>query len=108
MNIMLPVTTPVAPIAHAPAILAAAHQLLGHLERGQCIDAAILRAAMEAAFGASDTSGAWGWKTAYNACEAATVLFLRKYGHALFRKAVSPTARLSALSKLTGLLLAHI
>ncbi len=107
MNIMLPVTTPVAPIAHVPAILAAAQQLLGHLERGQCIDAAVLRAAMEAAFGASDTSGAWDWKTAYDACEAATVLFLRKYGRALFRKAVSPAARLSALSKLTGLLPAH-
>ena len=52
------------------AIIAAAQQLLPHLERGQRVDAAILRTAMEAAFGASDASGAWDWKTAYDACEA--------------------------------------
>ena len=52
----------------------------------QRIDAAVLRAAMEQAFAASDSSGAWNWKDAYEACEAATVLFLRKYGSALFRK----------------------
>ena len=69
-------------------------QLLPHLERGQRVDAAILRTAMEAAFGASDASGAWDWKTAYDACEAATVLFLRKYGKALLRKADSPAALL--------------
>ena len=35
---------------------------------------------MEAAFGASDAEGAWVWKHAYEACEAAQVLFLRKFG----------------------------
>ena len=89
------------------AILAAAQQLLPHLERGQRVDAPILRAAMEAAFGASDASGAWDWKTAYDACEAGTVLFLRKYGKALFRKADSPASRLSALTKIAGLLPTH-
>ena len=39
------------------AVIAAAQHLLPHLERGQRIDAAILRTAMEAAFGASDASG---------------------------------------------------
>jgi hypothetical protein len=33
---------------------------------------------MESAFGASDADGGWDWKTAYDACEAATVLFVRK------------------------------
>ena len=89
------------------AILAAAGQLLPHLERGERVDAAALRAAMETAFGASDATGAWDWKTAYDACEAATVLFLRKYGRALFRKAGSPAARLSALSKIANLLPTH-
>ncbi len=59
---------------------------------------------MEAAFGASDATGAWDWKTAYDACEAATVLFLRKYGKALFRKAGSPAASLPMLTKIAGLL----
>ena len=107
MNIPSPVALPVAPVTRASPILAVALQLLDHLERGQRIDAAILRAAMEAAFGASDTSGAWDWKAAYEACEVATVLFLRKYGKALFRKTASPAARLSALAKIAGLLPTH-
>ncbi|NTJ64936.1 methylase [Agrobacterium rhizogenes] len=99
---------PLAPDAPpAAAILAAASHLLPHLEQGRTIDAATLRAAMEQAFGASDASGAWDWKTAYDASEAATVLFLRKYGKPLFRKAASPAARLAALSKIAGLLPTH-
>jgi predicted RNA methylase len=104
MNISSPVTDPVTPLAAAPAILAAANLLLPHLERGQRVDAAILRNAMETAFGVSDATGAWDWKLAYEACEVATVLFLRKYGKALFRKAESPAARLDPLAKIAGLL----
>ena len=107
MNIMSPVSLPAAPISPASAIITAAHQLLALLERGQRVETNILRAAMETAFGASDTTGAWDWKMAYEACECATVLFLRKYGRALFRKADTPAARLSALSKITGLLPTH-
>ena len=66
------------------AIFQAAQRLLPHLEHGQRIDAPILRAAMEAAFGASDTTGAWDWKSAYEACEVATVLFLRKIRNRAF------------------------
>ena len=45
------------------------------------------------AFGASDADGAWDWKTAYDACEAATVLFLRKFGPAHARaEPASPAA----------------
>ncbi|WP_434721282.1 strawberry notch-like NTP hydrolase domain-containing protein [Mesorhizobium sp. RIZ17] len=90
MNVLLPATKLVAstplPSDTAAAVYAAALRLLPHLERGQCIDAAVLRAAMEAEFGTSDASGAWDWKTAYDACEAATVLFLRKFGKQLLRK----------------------
>ncbi|EJN03504.1 strawberry notch family protein [Phyllobacterium sp. YR531] len=104
----LAASLPLAPDARpAAAILAAAGHLLPHLEQGRVIDAAILRSAMEQAFGASDASGAWDWKTAYDACEAATVLFLRKYGKPLFRKAASPAARLAALTKIAGLLPTH-
>ncbi|MGY3138353.1 putative RNA methylase [Bradyrhizobium sp. USDA 4501] len=99
---------PLAPNTDASAsIFAAAGLLLPHLERGEHVDAAALRAAMEAAFCASDSAGVWDWKAAYEACEVATVLFLRKYGRALFRKTASPTARLSILSKVTGLLPTH-
>ncbi|WP_279482925.1 strawberry notch family protein [Aureimonas sp. SK2] len=89
------------------AIFTAAGLLLPHLERGERVDAATLRSAMEAAFGASDATGAWDWKSAYDACEAATVLFLCKYGKALFRKAGTPVLRLSALTKIAALLPTH-
>jgi len=99
------------PLASSPdmarCIGAAAHQLLPHLEQGRQVDAATLRAAMERAFGGSDASGAWDWTTAYEACEAATVLFLRKYGKALLRKAGSPALALPMLEKIIGLLPTH-
>ena len=88
-------------------ILQAARALLPDLERGRRIDAGVLRSAMETAFGASDAAGAWDWKRAYDACEAVTVLFLLKYGNALFRKADSSASRLSALTKIAGLLPTH-
>ena len=53
-----------APLPLAPdldisaSVFTAAGLLLPHLERGQRIDAATLRAAMESAFGASDATGA--------------------------------------------------
>ncbi|AGK59793.1 methylase/helicase [Hyphomicrobium denitrificans 1NES1] len=89
------------------AIAQAARLLLPDLERGRRIDAAILRAAMESAFGASDSAGGWDWKTAYDACEAATVLFLRKFGPAIRAKAASPAAMLPLLAKIADLLPTH-
>ena len=59
------------------------------------------------AFGGSDATGAWDWKAAYDACEAATVLFLRKFGKALFRKSGSPANALPMLAKLANLLPTH-
>ncbi len=110
MNILSPVAaasaTPL-PLVPSSGILAAANLLLPHLERGERIHATILRSAMEDAFGASDATGLWDWKTAYEACEVATVLFLRKYGKALFRKTASPAVRLSVLAKIAGLLPTH-
>jgi predicted RNA methylase len=91
----------------AAAIVAAAPLLLPHLESSRRIDTAMLRAAMESAFGASDADGAWTWKTAYEACEAATVLFLRKFGPAMRARAASPAAMLSMLAKVTALLPTH-
>ncbi|OWJ82366.1 strawberry notch family protein [Haematobacter missouriensis] len=112
MNDLSPATTAQAPVApspvlSAPCILAAAQALLPHLERGQRTDSTMLRGAMETAFGASDASGLWDWKDAYEACEVATILFLRKFGRALFRKAAAPEARLAALTKIAALLPSH-
>ncbi|HKD31323.1 MAG TPA: strawberry notch family protein [Xanthobacteraceae bacterium] len=91
----------------ADAFIRAANLLLTHLERGVAIDARALRAAMIASFGASDAQGVWNWKTAYEACEAAQILFLRKFGSAMREQATSPSRFLVMLTKLAALLPSH-
>jgi predicted RNA methylase len=94
-------------VAKAAAIAKAAQLLLLHLERGQRVDATMLRTAMESAFGVSDADGGWAWKTAYDACEGATVLFVRKFGPAMRARAASPAAMLPMLAKIASLLPTH-
>jgi protein strawberry notch len=92
------------PIVPASALFHAAGHLLPDLERGRIVDARTLRTAMEQAFGGTDAEGAWSWKDAYEACEAAQVLFLRKFGPAMRARAEAPTALLAMLTKLAALL----
>src|SRR3954462_14848840 len=75
----------------------AATELARLLGQGRALDSRALRAAMEAAFGASDASGAWAWKDSYEAAEAAQVLFLRKFGRAVKSRAGSAVAMLDML-----------
>ncbi len=74
-------------LSGAPALYAAARTLLPVLEVGRPLDAAALRDAMTRAHGASDAEGAWVWKDAYEAAEAAVVMFVRRYGRAMRRRA---------------------
>ena len=62
---------------------------------------------MTAAFEASDQHGAWLWKDAYEASEAAAVLFLRKYGPGILKKAGGPARALAMIEKLSALLPSH-
>jgi hypothetical protein len=101
---------PVAPIPSldtAAAILSVAEALQPDLAQGFQIDALRLRLEMERVFGGSDATGAWDWKLAYEAGEAALVLFLRKFGRALLARAGSPAALLPILAKVAGLLPTH-
>ena len=91
----------------ADNILSAALHLLVSLERGQALDAHLLRAAMTAVFGGSDQDGAWVWKDAYEVSEAAAVLFLRKYARGMQEKAGSPARYLAMLERLSALLPSH-
>ena len=91
----------------ATGILAVAEALQPDLAQGFQIDALRLRLEMERAFGGSDAMGAWDWKLAYEAGEAALVLFLRKFGRALLARAGSPAALLPILVKVAGLLPTH-
>ena len=89
------------------ALLAAATALLPELEAGRALDAKTLREAMSAAFGAGDTQGAWVWKDAYEATEAAIVLFIQRYGRLMRREAGagpgSAAAMLAMLETLAAL-----
>jgi len=109
MTYLVPVAPPV-PVPsrdRAPAILAVAEALQPDLAKGFQIDALRLRLEMERAFGGSDADGAWDWKLAYEAGEAALVLFLRKFGRALLARAGSTAAMLPVLAKVAGLLPTH-
>ena len=79
-----PAASPARP-SPADALFTAAQALLPVLEAGRPLDAATLRDAMTEAFGASDAAGGWVWKDAYEAAEAACVLFLQRYGRGMRR-----------------------
>ena len=88
----------------AAQIVAAAALIQPHLARGRPVTAETLRSSMETAFGGSDAEGAWLWRDAYEACEVAQVLFLRRYGAAMRRQATSPAAMLAMLDRVATLL----
>ena len=81
-----PPASPARP-SEGDALFAAAQALLPVLEAGRPLDPATLRDAMTEAFGGSDAEGGWVWKDAYEAAEAACVLFLQRYGRGMRRNA---------------------
>ncbi|HTO78949.1 MAG TPA: strawberry notch family protein, partial [Methylocystis sp.] len=87
------------------ALMMAAQALVGLLAKGQPINVVGLRAAMESAFGASDAEGAWRWKHAYEAAEAAQVLFLRRFGLTMIARANGESSRVLAMLSKIGVLL---
>ena len=89
------------------ALLDAAAALVPRLEAGQALDASTLRAALTRAFGGSDAQGAWVWKDAYEAAEAALVRFLKRWGRAMRREAGSPEGMLAMLETLAALEPSH-
>ncbi len=93
------------------ALFEAAKALLPVLAAGRPLDANALRDAMTRAFGATDAEGAWLWKDAYEASEAAVVLFLKRYGRAMRRRAGAgpqgPAAMLAMLQRLSALEPSH-
>jgi predicted RNA methylase len=98
LPLFLPQATPdkVSGLIHAATILA---QLLG---QGRAVDSRALRSAVETAFCGTDAEGVWVWKDAYEALEAAQVMFLRKFGSAMRTRAGSAAAMLDMLTRLAG------
>jgi hypothetical protein len=105
MPVVAPASLPV-PVS-AAALMTAATAVAKRLAGGQALDAAALRAAMEAACGGSDAEGLWLWKDAYEAGEIAQVLFLRRFWPAIRVRAAMPAQRLAMLARIAGLLPTH-
>ena len=109
----VPIDPPAAPArpVQDDALFAAARTLLPVLEAGRPLDAATLRDAMTDAFGGSDSSGAWVWKDAYEAAEAAVVIFMQRYGRGMRRSAGAgpdgPRRMLAMLEALAALEPSH-
>jgi len=91
----------------AEAILLAATQLLPFLEQGKPITTSALRLAMTDSFGGTDAQGFWVWKDAYEALEAAKILFLRRFGSAILSRSVSPQATLAMMKRIADLVPTH-
>ncbi|MGQ2932784.1 MAG: strawberry notch-like NTP hydrolase domain-containing protein [Sphingopyxis sp.] len=91
-----------APVSAAEPIIAAAELMQPLLEAGAPFDTGQLREAMVGAFGAGDAEGAWDWKTAYDACEVAQVMLLRRYGGALAVRSRSDQSRLAMWQRLAS------
>ena len=89
----------------ASALLVAAERLLPDLARGVAIDARSLRIGMEHACGGSDAEGTWSWKDAYEACEVAQLLFLRRFDRAMRARPLA--SQLTMLAKVAALLPTH-
>ena len=67
---------------------------------GRTLGSRAFRAATEAAFGGPDAEGVWVRKDAYEALEAAQVLFLRKFGTAMQSRPGCAAATLQLLTRL--------
>ena len=102
---LLPASSFTSNAPKAPALLVAATALLPVLTKGLPIDARTLRDAMTTAFEGSDAEGAWAWKDAYEACEVAQLLFLRRFRPAM--RARPAAAQLAMLAKVAALLPTH-
>ncbi|TGR23115.1 MULTISPECIES: strawberry notch family protein [unclassified Mesorhizobium] len=91
----------------AQAIHQASTQLLPFLEQGQPVTTAALRTIMTGSFGGTDAQGFWVWKHAYEALEAAQVLFLRRFGSAILSRSASQQAALAMMKRIAELLPTH-
>ncbi|QKC86746.1 strawberry notch family protein [Mesorhizobium sp. NZP2077] len=91
----------------AQAVYQAGMLLLPFLEQGKPITTAALRIAMSEIFGGTDAQGFWVWKDAYEALEAAQVLFLRRFGPAILSRSTTPQATLAMMKRIAELLPSH-
>ncbi|WP_158912747.1 strawberry notch family protein [Caulobacter sp. S45] len=109
MNALLPLFTIAAAGAdhHAANLLAAARALTPHLNRSRALDRKLVAGVMTTTFGGSDAEGAWLWRDAYDAIEAALVFQLRRLAPQIGRLEDAPADIVALLANLSGLTLTH-
>jgi hypothetical protein len=107
MNAALPLFAAAAPPNRAANLLSAARALAPHLARGRPMERRAVSAVLTTTFGATDAEGAWDWRDAYDAIEAAMVLQVRRLAPQLARLEDAPGEIVSALADLSDLALTH-
>ncbi|MBE0703104.1 MAG: methylase/helicase, partial [Afipia sp.] len=101
-----PVIAP-APTDTAQAIHQAALLLVPFIERGETVTTAGLRTIMTESFGGSDAQGFWIWKQAYEALEAAQILFVQKFGTTMLSRSAAPRTALAMMKRIADLVPTH-
>ncbi|MFD3266429.1 strawberry notch-like NTP hydrolase domain-containing protein [Phenylobacterium ferrooxidans] len=99
--------TPGAAQDKAANTLAAARALIPHLNRSRALDRKLVASTMTISFGGSDAEGAWSWRDAYDAIEAALVLQLRRLNSQIGRLEDAPAEIAVLLASVTDLTLTH-
>jgi hypothetical protein len=84
-------------------LLAAARALQPHLNRSRPLDRRLVSNTLTVAFGGSDAEGAWNWRDAYEAVEAALVLQIRRLAAQVSRLEDGPAEIVRLLETLTAL-----
>jgi hypothetical protein len=108
MNALLPLFAADVGDHHRPAnLLAAARALTPQLNRSRPLDRKLVANVMTMAFGASDAEGAWLWRDAYDAIEAALVLQIRRLAPQVSRLEDAPAEIVALLANLAELSLTH-
>jgi hypothetical protein len=91
----------------AANLLSAARALAPQLLRGRALERRAVSAVLTTAFGATDAEGAWDWRDAYDAIEAAMVLQIRRIAPQVLRLEDAPADIVAALADLSELSLTH-
>lgn len=91
----------------AANILAAARALGPQLSRSRTLDRRLVASVMTTTFGGSDAEGAWLWRDAYDAIEAALVLQVRRLAPQVCRLEDAPAEIVALLETLADLTLTH-
>ena len=99
-----PTPAPETRVEPGRAVAEAARSLVAALEAGRRLTATVVTAAVHDAWRRTEPAGrSWNSKLCYDAAEAATVLFLRRWGQSMIETADHPAALLAMVERLAAL-----